>query len=252
MFIQPDWFDPTKLGVGTNRYSYSFNDPINRLDPSGNESWDLLRSQEESDRANAEAASDAMDRADRIRQRGNFLDRIRDDLGLDDYWESRADNHTSRINKSWAERAAGDSVTGVTVGSTMVAGGAAFQVARRVVGGVLGRNALSEIAAVTTATKTTAVTKRPHGNAKISPKDQVVYNLIDVSDGSIQKIGIASVDQYRTRYTQKDLRQHGLVSVEVARVRGRAVALGYEAAAVLGYMAMNGGSLPPRQINFPR
>lgn len=43
MFIQPDWFDPTQQGVGTNRYSYSFNDPINRLDPNGNEareSWD--------------------------------------------------------------------------------------------------------------------------------------------------------------------------------------------------------------------
>lgn len=36
MFIQPDWFDPTEPGVGTNRYSYSFNDPINNHDPGGN------------------------------------------------------------------------------------------------------------------------------------------------------------------------------------------------------------------------
>lgn len=36
MFIQPDWFDPTKQGVGTNRYSYSFNDPVNLSDPNGN------------------------------------------------------------------------------------------------------------------------------------------------------------------------------------------------------------------------
>lgn len=36
MFIQPDWFDPTQPGVGTNRYSYSFNDPINNRDPNGN------------------------------------------------------------------------------------------------------------------------------------------------------------------------------------------------------------------------
>lgn len=36
MFIQPDWLDPTQQGVGTNRYSYSGNDPINKFDPMGN------------------------------------------------------------------------------------------------------------------------------------------------------------------------------------------------------------------------
>ncbi len=36
MFIQPDWYDPSHPGVGTNRYSYSFNDPINKSDPGGN------------------------------------------------------------------------------------------------------------------------------------------------------------------------------------------------------------------------
>jgi RHS repeat-associated protein len=36
LFIQPDWFDPTQPGVGTNRYAYSANDPVNSLDPSGN------------------------------------------------------------------------------------------------------------------------------------------------------------------------------------------------------------------------
>ncbi len=38
LFLQPDWFEVTKAGVGTNRFSYSFNDPVNKFDPGGNES----------------------------------------------------------------------------------------------------------------------------------------------------------------------------------------------------------------------
>ncbi len=37
MFIQPDWWEVMQHGVGTNRYSYSFNDPVNGKDPSGND-----------------------------------------------------------------------------------------------------------------------------------------------------------------------------------------------------------------------
>ncbi|WP_420350762.1 RHS repeat domain-containing protein [Paenirhodobacter sp.] len=36
LFLQPDWFDIMKPGVGTNRYAYSFNDPVNLRDPKGN------------------------------------------------------------------------------------------------------------------------------------------------------------------------------------------------------------------------
>ncbi len=36
MFIQPDWFEVTKAGVGTNRYAYAGNDPVNAGDPGGN------------------------------------------------------------------------------------------------------------------------------------------------------------------------------------------------------------------------
>jgi RHS repeat-associated protein len=36
IFLQPDWFEVTAAGVGTNRYSYSFNDPVNMSDPGGN------------------------------------------------------------------------------------------------------------------------------------------------------------------------------------------------------------------------
>lgn len=37
-FIQPDTMDPTLPGVGTNRYAYANNDPINNSDPNGH-SW---------------------------------------------------------------------------------------------------------------------------------------------------------------------------------------------------------------------
>ncbi|MGB3176754.1 MAG: RHS repeat-associated core domain-containing protein, partial [Albidovulum sp.] len=35
IFIQPDWWEVMQEGVGTNRYAYSFNDPVNGSDPSG-------------------------------------------------------------------------------------------------------------------------------------------------------------------------------------------------------------------------
>jgi hypothetical protein len=34
-FISPDDWDPTQEGVGTNRYAYSANDPVNKSDPNG-------------------------------------------------------------------------------------------------------------------------------------------------------------------------------------------------------------------------
>jgi RHS repeat-associated protein len=36
-FVSPDWLDPNKAGVGTNRYSYSDNDPVNKADNNGHQ-----------------------------------------------------------------------------------------------------------------------------------------------------------------------------------------------------------------------
>lgn len=40
-FISPDDWDPTKPGVGTNRYAYAGNDPVNNSDPNGH-IWGLV------------------------------------------------------------------------------------------------------------------------------------------------------------------------------------------------------------------
>jgi hypothetical protein len=58
LFIQPDWFDPTAPGVGTNRYAYSHNDPVNRRDPEGNDDESALNEV-------AEHANEIQEAADR-------------------------------------------------------------------------------------------------------------------------------------------------------------------------------------------
>ena len=45
IFIQPDWFEVTEPGVGTNRYAYSANDPVNMLDPVGNDAYVIIDTQ---------------------------------------------------------------------------------------------------------------------------------------------------------------------------------------------------------------
>ncbi len=35
MFLQPDWWEVTEPGVGTNRYAYAGGDPVNGIDPGG-------------------------------------------------------------------------------------------------------------------------------------------------------------------------------------------------------------------------
>lgn len=95
----------------------------------------MTKKQEDSDLANAEAAGDALDRADRIRDRGSFWDGLLDDLGLDDYWQARAENHISRIGASWRERATGDAITGVSIGSVAAGGGAVIQAGRAAIKG---------------------------------------------------------------------------------------------------------------------
>jgi RHS repeat-associated protein len=43
-FISPDDWDPTLAGVGTNRYAYAGNDPVNKSDPNGHTFGDFQNS----------------------------------------------------------------------------------------------------------------------------------------------------------------------------------------------------------------
>ncbi|MEO1239867.1 MAG: RHS repeat-associated core domain-containing protein, partial [Pseudomonadota bacterium] len=57
IFIQPDWWEVAWWGVGTNRFAYSANDPINYSDPNGNWFGRNQSREERSARQDAQLAS---------------------------------------------------------------------------------------------------------------------------------------------------------------------------------------------------
>ncbi|WP_275789082.1 RHS repeat-associated core domain-containing protein [Pararhizobium gei] len=64
-FISPDTWDPTMEGVGTNRYAYAGNDPVNKSDPNGhawlNEGWDNVFGKGSFDRTFGSGSSERVD-----------------------------------------------------------------------------------------------------------------------------------------------------------------------------------------------
>jgi RHS repeat-associated protein len=79
IFLQPDWFEVLKPGVGTNRFSYSFNDPVNKLDPLGNYTEKEIADQE---RTIANYA--AGEHRDTLKGIDDEIDDIRGRDGIDD------------------------------------------------------------------------------------------------------------------------------------------------------------------------
>ncbi|MER8985517.1 MULTISPECIES: RHS repeat-associated core domain-containing protein [unclassified Mesorhizobium] len=75
-FISPDDWDPTKEGVGTNRYAYAQNDPVNKADNNGHVAATPSSDKAAKDRAEQRALEK---RAEAIRMhRGGFFDLHKD------------------------------------------------------------------------------------------------------------------------------------------------------------------------------
>lgn len=134
MFVQPDWLDPTEPGVGTNRYAYSGNDPINKLDPNGN-TWEDVVSV--FDRVfGGEGAVDRQNEryAGALVKAQTELDRFQDavnagDYGflshkaIDDGLKARVDRvsvYSSRVRKGLGAAAVDSLIMGVSVGGLRV------------------------------------------------------------------------------------------------------------------------------------
>jgi RHS repeat-associated protein len=89
-FISPDDWDPTMAGVGTNRYAYAENDPINKADRNGHAWPEVFMSPEERDELNATNAEIHDNLADQFEEQGQteianehraLADEFRDKVG---------------------------------------------------------------------------------------------------------------------------------------------------------------------------
>lgn len=95
-FISPDTLDPTIPGVGTNRYSYSQNDPINKSDPNGHMFGDLFSDPADRDATNSSNADHAESEAKKARDIG-------DPYGIAADWDKIAERYRSRVGKTTRE-----------------------------------------------------------------------------------------------------------------------------------------------------
>ncbi|MGQ3236446.1 RHS repeat-associated core domain-containing protein [Shinella sp.] len=106
-FISPDDWDPTIEGVGTNRYAYADNDPINKSDPNGHifeNLADFFSSQEDRDARNEAAAKDAQDALDHNAEsyRDGKIGAAQFEVNKADF-EKMQERYKSRVGRSDAE-----------------------------------------------------------------------------------------------------------------------------------------------------
>jgi hypothetical protein len=95
-FISPDNWDPTKPGVGTNRYAYAENDPINKSDPNGH-CW-TCSTQSDWDSYNKEQAEKFHKQAESIKNGTDPLSWVRREVfGSDKVFQRYSDEYASKI-----------------------------------------------------------------------------------------------------------------------------------------------------------
>lgn len=254
LFIQADWLDPTQLGVGTNRYAYSGNDPINRLDPNGN-SWldrgfDKVFGENSFNNTFGDSGSRWSDQTFGNEAERNYAQFHAD---VETHNQSRSfdptqhgypqssypeDKEAYAYNSQFASGQAesGDAIFSAIPGVGLVRGAI-----------IAGTTIRTSTAA---ATASTAVIRRPHGNSKLSREPQILYNLINVTTGEIDKIGITSAQRGSSRYSQSFYRNENVRFVPISRYSNRLTAYAVETASLVGYYYSNNQTLPRLNTGF--
>jgi RHS repeat-associated protein len=123
-FISPDDWDPTMEGVGTNRYAYADNDPVNKSDPNGH-CW-TCSTQSDWDSYNRERADKYHEQAESIKNGDDPVSWLRREVfKADKTFQRYSDEYASRIGvapekqSAWGpeRRAAGDAAISIVGGS---------------------------------------------------------------------------------------------------------------------------------------
>lgn len=122
-YISPDTMDPTMSGVGTNRYSYSENDPINKSDPNGH-CW-TCETQDDWDGYNIDQAQSNYDKAQSIQNGTDISGGLRATWGADDYFSGIGDEYTSRIGVSPNQQGLSPEARNALESGTAILGGVA-------------------------------------------------------------------------------------------------------------------------------
>jgi RHS repeat-associated protein len=183
LFLQPDWFEVTLPGVGTNRFSYSFNDPVNKFDPGGNQSKDDLEREHDLYSKAIDEAQDAI---------ANGEDLSPDDLaelyGIRDDLQRQIDEYL--IN----ERA---DLTNILLDATKeIAGGTKLKVGKKIAEQLLTGVRKNYVAGARRQAEVVAEQKKLHPNASVQTEQylrDINGKIIKGSDGTGRRLDVVVV-----------------------------------------------------------